>query len=152
MPRAEPRVVCPPCSSSARTTLDGRKWPSAGSVTWPATGLAWSGGSEPETEINRAAVVAMAKAGVDISGAYAKSWTEEALSAADVVVTMGCADACPLVPGKGYEDWQVEDPAGLPLSVVWPIRDEIEQRVRDLLARLGVPPAAEVARTAGSCG
>ena len=100
--------------------------------------LAWSGGSEPETELNKVAVVAMAEVGIDISGGFPKPWTSEVLAGSDVVVTMGCGDACPLVPGKHYEDWDVADPADQPLEVVRPIRDDIERRVRDLLGRLSV--------------
>src|SRR5690606_37806802 len=91
--------------------------------------VAWSGGSEPATAINPAAVAAMAEVGIDISREYPKPWTDEIVRAADVVVTMGCGDACPLLPGKRYEDWQLEDPAGKGVDAVRPIRDEIEQRV-----------------------
>ena len=100
--------------------------------------VAWSGGSEPERELNKVAVEAMAEVGIDISDGFPKPWTVEVLQAADVVVTMGCGDACPLVPGKRYEDWDVADPADQPLGVVRPIRDDIEGRVRGLLDRLGV--------------
>jgi protein-tyrosine-phosphatase len=100
---------------------------------------AWSGGSEPGTEINPAAIEAMAEVGIDITGEYPKPWTEEIVAAADVVVTMGCGDACPLSPGKRYEDWELDDPAGRDVVAVRPIRDEIEQRVRTLLASLEVP-------------
>jgi protein-tyrosine-phosphatase len=103
-----------------------------------ARAVAWSGGSEPEAEINPVAVEAMADVGIDISEGYAKPWTQEVLRAADFVVTMGCGDACPLVPGKHYEDWEVADPAGQPLEVVEAIRDDLEVRVRDLVARMGV--------------
>ena len=102
--------------------------------------VAWSGGSEPEAEINRVAVEAMAEVGIDISQGYAKPWTEEVLRAADFVITMGCGDACPLVPGKHYEDWDVADPAGQPLSVVRQIRDDLEQRVLHLSERMHVEP------------
>jgi protein-tyrosine-phosphatase len=102
--------------------------------------IAWSGGSEPGTEINHAAVAAMAEVGIDITGEYPKPWTEEIVQAADVVVTMGCGDACPLYPGKRYEDWELDDPAGQGVEAVRPIRDEIEGRVRDLLDRLKVRP------------
>ena len=102
---------------------------------------AWSGGSEPGSEVNPAAVAAMAEVGIDISGEYPKPWTDEIVRAADVVVTMGCGDACPIFPGQRYEDWELDDPAGKPLEQVRPIRDEIGQRVRDLLARLGVVAA-----------
>jgi arsenate reductase len=103
--------------------------------------VAWSGGSEPGVEVNPAAVAAMAEVGVDISRAFPKPWTDKIVQAADVVVTMGCGDACPLVPGKRYEDWVLDDPAGLGVDAVRPIRDEIRQRVLDLLVSLGVEPA-----------
>lgn len=101
--------------------------------------VAWSGGSEPGTEINPAAVAAMRERGIDITDEFPKPWTDEIVQAADVVVTMGCGDACPIFPGKRYEDWILEDPAGQGLDAVRPIRDEIEQRVRHLLAELEVP-------------
>jgi protein-tyrosine-phosphatase len=104
--------------------------------------VAWSGGSEPGKEVNPAAVMAMAEVGIDIRAEFPKPWTEEIVKAADVVVTMGCGDACPLFPGKRYEDWVLDDPAGQDVEAVRPIRDEIEQRVRALLAELGVRPAA----------
>ena len=97
---------------------------------------AWSGGSEPATEVNRAAVEAMAEVGIDITGELPKPWTDEIVRAADVVVTMGCGDACPLFPGKRYEDWELDDPAGLPVEQVRPIRDEIGRRVRALVDEL----------------
>ena len=74
--------------------------------------VAWSGGSEPGAEVNPAAVAAMAEVGIDISQEFPKPWTEEIVQAADVVVTMGCGDACPLFPGKRYEDWTLDDPFG----------------------------------------
>jgi len=101
--------------------------------------VAWSGGSEPGTEVNPAAIAAMAEVGIDIAGEYPKPWTEEIVRAADVVVTMGCGDACPYHPGKRYEDWELADPASQGIDAVRPIRDEIEQRVRALLAELDVP-------------
>jgi arsenate reductase len=104
--------------------------------------IAWSGGSEPGTEINAAAVAAMAEVGIDITGEFPKPWTDEIVRAADVVVTMGCGDACPFFPGKRYEDWELEDPAGQNIEAVRPIRDEIERRVRDLLQRIGVSEPA----------
>ena len=104
--------------------------------------IAWSGGSEPGAEVNPAAVAAMAEVGIDITGEYPKPWTDEIVRAADVVVTMGCGDACPYFPGKRYEDWELDDPAGQELSAVRPIRDEIGQRVRVLLASLEVPLSA----------
>lgn len=100
--------------------------------------VAWSGGSEPGTEVNAAAVAAMAEVGIDIAQEYPKPWTNEIVQAADVVVTMGCGDACPLFPGKRYEDWELEDPAGQSVDAVRPIRDDIERRVRELLASLAV--------------
>jgi arsenate reductase (thioredoxin) len=103
--------------------------------------VAWSGGSEPGTEINPSAVAAMAEVGIDITGEFPKPWTEEIIQAADVVVTMGCGDACPLYPGKRYEDWELDDPAGQDLAAVRPIRDEIRRRVETLLASLAATPA-----------
>ncbi len=101
--------------------------------------VAWSGGSEPGTEVNPAAVAAMAEVGIDIATEYPKPWTDEIIRAADVVITMGCGDACPIFPGKRYEDWPLEDPAGQGVGAVRPIRDEIEDRVRTLLGQLEVP-------------
>jgi arsenate reductase (thioredoxin) len=100
--------------------------------------VAWSGGSEPGDQVNGAAVAAMAERGVDIAMEYPKPWTDEIVRAADVVVTMGCGDACPYFPGKRYEDWELEDPAGRGVADVRPIRDEIERRVLVLLDELGV--------------
>uniref|UniRef100_A0A5Q5BQF7 Protein tyrosine phosphatase n=3 Tax=unclassified Mycobacterium TaxID=2642494 RepID=A0A5Q5BQF7_MYCSS len=100
--------------------------------------VAWSGGSEPGDEINPAAVEAMAERGVDISGEYPKPWTDEIVRAADVVISMGCGDACPVFPGRRYEEWKLDDPAGMGVDAVRPIRDDIERRVRGLLAELGV--------------
>jgi protein-tyrosine-phosphatase len=101
--------------------------------------IAWSGGSEPADRVNPVAVAAMAEVGIDIAEAEPRRWTVEALEAADVVVTMGCGDACPYVPGTRYEDWPLDDPAGQGIEAVRPIRDEIRHRVEDLLARLDVP-------------
>ncbi|WUG76819.1 arsenate reductase ArsC [Streptomyces sp. NBC_00457] len=101
--------------------------------------VAWSGGSEPGNEINPAAIDAMSERGIDISREFAKPWTDEIVRAADVVVTMGCGDACPVFPGKRYLDWTLDDPAGRDVDDVRPIRDEIERRVRGLLDELGVP-------------
>jgi arsenate reductase (thioredoxin) len=101
-------------------------------------GVAWSGGSEPGNEINPAAVQAMAEVGIDITNEFPKPWTDEIVQAADVVVTMGCGDACPIFPGKRYEEWNIADPAGQSLDAVRPIRDDIEERVRRLLAELDV--------------
>lgn len=104
--------------------------------------VAWSGGSEPASQVNPAAVEAMAERGIDISREFPKPWTDEVVRAADVVVTMGCGDACPVYPGKRYQDWELDDPAGLGVAAVRPIRDEVERRVRTLLAELNVPVAA----------
>ncbi|MFE7742295.1 low molecular weight phosphatase family protein [Nocardia sp. NPDC057455] len=101
--------------------------------------VAWSGGSEPGNEINPAAVEAMAEVGIDITTEFPKPWTEEILQAADVIITMGCGDACPLYPGRRYEEWDLDDPAGLDVAAVRPIREEIETRVRHLLAELDIP-------------
>jgi arsenate reductase len=100
--------------------------------------VAWSGGSEPETEVNPAAVEAMREVGISIAGEFPKPWTDEILRAADVVVTMGCGDACPIFPGKRYEDWELDDPEGKDVAGVRPIRDEIGERVKVLLASLEV--------------
>lgn len=101
--------------------------------------VAWSGGSEPGNEVNPAAVAAMAERGIDISREYPKPWTDEIVRAADVIITMGCGDACPVFPGLRYEEWKLDDPAGRGVDDVRPIRDEIERRVRGLLAELDVP-------------
>jgi arsenate reductase (thioredoxin) len=101
---------------------------------------AYSGGSEPAAQINPAAIAAMAEKGIDITSEHPKRWTDEMVQAADVVVTMGCGDTCPFMPGQRYEDWELPDPAGLPVEGVRPIRDEIERLVRQLLADLGVQP------------
>ena len=102
----------------------------------------YSGGSEPAAEINAAAVAAMAEVGIDISGQLPQPWADEVVRAADVIVTMGCGDACPVYPGKRYLDWELDDPAGKTVEEVRPIRDEIERRVRGLLAELGIEPGA----------
>jgi protein-tyrosine-phosphatase len=99
---------------------------------------AWSGGSEPGAQVNPAAVAVMREVGIDISAEFPKPWTDEVVRAADVVVTMGCGDACPVFPGKRYEDWTLDDPAGRDVAAVRPIRDEIERRVRTLLSELDV--------------
>jgi arsenate reductase len=104
--------------------------------------IAWSGGSQPSSSVNPAAVEAMAERGIDISREYPKPWTDEVVRAADVVVTMGCGDACPIYPGRRYEEWELPDPNGLDVSAVRPIRDEIENRVRILLRQLEVPTVA----------
>src|SRR4051794_27443789 len=93
-------------------------------------------GSDPAEEISPVAVEAMTEVGVDLSKEFPKPLTDDAVRAADVVITMGCGDACPIYPGKRYEDWQLEDPAGKDLVTVRRIRDEIAERVRALLAGL----------------
>jgi protein-tyrosine-phosphatase len=95
-----------------------------------------SAGSEPADRINPIAVAAMAEADIDIVGTQPRILAVDDVRASDVVITMGCGDACPIFPGKRYEDWDLADPAGLPLEQVRPIRDDIEQRVRALLAGL----------------
>jgi arsenate reductase (thioredoxin) len=98
----------------------------------------YSGGSEPANEVNPVAVAAMAEKGIDIANEQPKRWTTDMLEAVAVVITMGCGDACPMLPGRRYEDWVLPDPAGQPLDAVRPIRDEIELRVHALLEKLGV--------------
>jgi len=100
--------------------------------------VAWSGGSKPGTEVNPAVVAAMAEVGIDLSDQLPKPWSEEIVRAADVVITLGCGDACPIYPGKRYADWDVADPEGKDVEAVRPIRDEIGRRVRDLLGDLAV--------------
>ncbi len=99
-----------------------------------------SAGSMPADQINPAAVEAMLEEGIDIRAEKPKVLTTEAVQASDVVVTMGCGDACPFYPGKRYEDWKLEDPAGQGVEAVRPIRDEIRTRILTLLSELGVQP------------
>jgi arsenate reductase len=103
---------------------------------------AWSAGSEPAAHVNPSAIAAMAEVGIDIAAQQPQRWTDDMLHQTDVVVTMGCGDACPVVCGVRYEDWPLDDPAGRPVDEVRPVRDEIERRVRDLLARLEVTRSA----------
>lgn len=98
----------------------------------------FSAGSEPAAAVNPAAVAVMAEKGIDISGRQPQRWTDDLVEAVDVVVTMGCGDECPYLPGKRYENWELADPAGRSIDDVRPIRDEIEQRVRMLLTELGI--------------
>jgi arsenate reductase (thioredoxin) len=98
-----------------------------------------SAGSSPANQVNPAVVAAMAEVGIDISRELPKPLTAGQAEAADVVVTMGCGDACPFYPGKRYLDWNLPDPAGLNVEQVRPIRDEIAARVRALLTELGLP-------------
>jgi len=101
-----------------------------------------SAGTLPADRINPAAVEAMLEVGVDLRAERPAVLTGEAVQASDVVVTMGCGDACPVLPGRRYEDWTLDDPAGRGIEEVRRIRDEIRARVLDLLAELGVPAAA----------
>jgi arsenate reductase len=107
--------------------------------------VAYSGGSAPADRVNPAAVAVMAEKGIDITAEKPKRWTDGMVEAADVVVTMGCGDTCPFIPGRRYEDWTLPDPAGQPIDAVRPVRDEIETRVRELLNSLRItvtgPPA-----------
>ena len=99
-----------------------------------------SAGSEPGDQVNPVAVAAMAEEGIDIASEQPKVLTTEAVQQSDVVITMGCGDACPYVPGKRYEDWKLDDPAGQGIEDVRPIRDEIRRRIEALIASL--EPAA----------
>ncbi|MFF4825372.1 arsenate reductase ArsC [Streptomyces sp. NPDC001312] len=101
-----------------------------------------SAGSAPADAVNPAVVEAMKEVGVDISAQKPKVLTTDAVLSSDVVITMGCGDACPVFPGKRYLDWQLDDPAGQGVEAVRPIRNAIEQRVRELLGELGIPAAA----------
>jgi protein-tyrosine-phosphatase len=101
-----------------------------------------SAGSMPADEINPAAVEAMWEEGIDIRAEKPKVLTAEAVQASDVVITMGCGDACPYYPGKRYEDWKLDDPAGQGVDAVRPIRDEIRRRVEALLAEWGIAPTS----------
>lgn len=96
----------------------------------------FSGGSEPGEAINPVAVEVMAEVGIDISAEHPRLWTDEVVTAADVVVSMGCGDVCPIYPGKRYEDWPLTDPAGQPIEAVRGVRDEIRSRIETLMASL----------------
>jgi protein-tyrosine-phosphatase len=102
----------------------------------------FSGGSEPAADVNQVAVEAMAEVGIDIRTEFPKPWTDEIVRAADVVISMGCGDACPVYPGKRYEDWELTDPAGQSIEVVREVRDDIAARVRSLMAGLDLPAQA----------
>jgi len=106
-----------------------------------------SAGSEPADSVNPAAIAAMEEVGIDLRGREPKRWDLADLEAADVVVTMGCGDTCPVLPGKRYVDWPLADPAGKGVDAVRPIRDEIEQRIRALMSELGVAPVDSEVRT-----
>jgi arsenate reductase (thioredoxin) len=100
-----------------------------------------SAGSQPADQLNPAVVQALAEIGLDISREFPKPLTDDKVQAADVVITMGCGDACPIYPGKRYLDWDLPDPAGLPVEQVRPIRDDIALRVQQLLAGLVAAPS-----------
>ncbi len=116
----------------------GRSQMAAGFLTHLSRGQVEvrSAGSLPGDQINPAAVAAMAEVGIDISHHTPKVLTTDAVEASDVVITMGCGDACPIFPGKRYLDWKLDDPAGQDVAAVRPIRDEIRQRVESLLTEL----------------
>ena len=107
-----------------------------------------SAGSEPADQVNPAAVEAMAEEGIDIAAETPKVLTTEAVQASDVVITMGCGDACPIFPGKRYEDWVLDDPAGQGVDAVRPIRDEIRTRIEGLIAEIDAEAAASRATPA----
>lgn len=98
----------------------------------------FSGGSEPASKVNPSAVEAMREVGVDIADYVPQKWSMEMLHEVDVVVTMGCGDTCPYIPGKRYVDWPLDDPAGQGVDAVRPIRDQIKTLVESLLTELGV--------------
>ena len=100
----------------------------------------FSGGSEPGFETNQQAIAAMDEVGIDISRELPQPWTNEIARAADVIVTMGCGDACPVFPGKRYEDWELTDPSGQPIDVVREVRDDIKARVEALMDSLDITP------------
>ncbi|MEX2159034.1 MAG: arsenate reductase ArsC [Dehalococcoidia bacterium] len=103
-----------------------------------------SGGTEPADEIDPTVVRAMAELGLDMSKEFPKPLTDDAVCASDVVITMGCGDACPVYPGKTYLDWELPDPSGKPIEDVRLIRDDIKQRVEALLRELGVGPLVTI--------
>ena len=121
----------------------GRSQMAAGYLTHLSGGAieVRSAGSEPADRINPVAVAAMAEDGIDIAAEQPKILTADAVQASDVVITMGCGDTCPIFPGKRYEDWELDDPAGKGVDSVRPIRDEIKQRVLALMVSLDVPAA-----------
>ena len=135
MAKSEPEVLFV-CVHNA-----GRSQMAAGLVKLRSEGRVHvrSAGSTPGEEINPAVIEAMGEIGVDMSEEFPKPLTDEVVRAADVVITMGCGDACPIYPGKRYEDWDLEDPAGKDIETVRRIRDEIDARVRRLVAELTSP-------------
>ncbi len=116
----------------------GRSQMAAGFMTALSGGrvAVYSGGSEPAADLNPMAVEAMAEVGIDITGRQPRRWTRDMVESADVVVSMGCGDSCPVLPGKQYLDWDLDDPAGQTLETTRTIRDEIEQRVAALVSAL----------------
>jgi arsenate reductase len=116
----------------------GRSQMAAGFLTHLSQGAVdvRSAGSEPADRVNPAAVAAMAEVGIDIAAEQPKILTTDAVKASDVVITMGCGDTCPFYPGKRYEDWVLDDPAGKGIDAVRPIRDEIRRRVQNLITEL----------------
>ena len=139
----------PDVASAAPTVLflcvhnAGRSQMAAGFLRALAAGRieVLSAGSAPGDAVNPVAVAAMAEVGIDIAHAQPRKLSLDDVEMADVVVTMGCGDACPYVPGRRYEDWVLADPAGQPLEAVRPIRDDIESRVRELIRTLTPAPA-----------
>ncbi len=123
----------------------GRSQMAAGLLNYRAQGRVHvrSAGSDPAEQINPAVVEAMAELGLDLAEEFPKPLTDEVVRAADAVVTMGCGDACPIYPGKRYEDWELEDPADKSIEQVRRIRDEIDQRVRKLLDELLATPGSD---------
>lgn len=101
--------------------------------------IGWSGGSEPAASVSDVTIAAMAERGIDVAGEFPKPWTDEIVRGADVVITMGCGEACPIYPGKKYEEWEIEDPGHWDIDRVRPVRDDIELRVLHLLDELSVP-------------
>src|SRR5215471_19301679 len=130
---AEPPEVLFVCTHNA-----GRSQMAAALLDREAAGRVrvTSAGSQPADQLNPAVVAAMAETGLDITREFPKRLTTGQVQAADIVITMGCGDACPIFPGKRYEDWDLPDPAGLALTEVRPIRDDIDRRVQQLLAEL----------------
>ncbi len=106
----------------------------------------FSGGTDPGIGLNEAVVLAMSEVGIDIGSELPQPWTDEIARAVDVIVTMGCGDACPVYPGKRYEDWDLPDPLGQPIEVVREIRDDVRTRVESLIASLGLDLTADAQR------
>ena len=131
------RTVSPRCCSSACRTPAAPRWRPRSSATSPGDRVhVRTAGSDPAGEVRGSILTALDEIGVPIAGEYPKPLTDEVVRAADVVITMGCGDACPIYPGRRYLDWDLDDPVGRPIADVRDIRDDIERRVRDLLATL----------------